>query len=201
MKKIILLSLCYLTISLCTVTYGQEPNKTNHEFSVRWGTNLDLDHDDPYFLGMGTPLDKYNSGKYYYGNKIHTKAITLSYANEMTRWITLTVNTTYSGTYQLEHEIESKKISDKYRKHKISVYPMVRFTYHNRPMVRLYSAIGFGLGVTKEGWSNDSRDEYKTAIDGQLTLFGVSVGKKLFVSWEIGVGNMGFLNMGGGYRF
>ena len=208
MRKIILLSLCFITISLCTTTYGVEPYKNKQEFTIRWGFVDDEDWYDwsnsridaiPY--NYYTPLDKYNNGKYYYDEKIYTQAITLSYTNEIKRWLALSINATYSGAFQNERETESGKITDKYRRHRIAVFPMVRFTYLNRPVVRLYSAVGFGFGMTKDGWSSNPYRESKTDIDGQLTFFGVSVGKKLFASWEVGIGSMGYFTMGGGYRF
>ena len=148
-----------------------------------------------------TPLNRYNNGKYYYDKEIQTQAITLSYTREIKQWLALGINASYSGAFQNERESESGKITDKYRRHRIAVFPMVRFTYLNRPIVRLYSAAGLGFGMEKEGWSNNKRYEYNTRLDGQITFFGVSVGKKLFASWEIGAGSMGYLTMGGGYRF
>jgi len=203
MRKIILLSVCFIIISLCTVTYGGEPNKNKHEFSIRWGAIYDLYENHDYSYYWSSPLERYNSGKYHFGDKTSTEAITLSYAREMKRWLTLSLNASYFGVFQREMENGSNKIADRYKKHKISVYPMVRFTYLNRPMIRLYSSVGIGLGLTKEGWSNNSRhyNDNDAYIEGQLTFFGISVGKKLFVSAEIGLGAMGYLTMGGGYRF
>ena len=183
------------------MTYGGEPYKTKHEFSIRWGTNYDFYESHDYYYYWWSPLDRYNSGKHHLGNKICTESITLSYAREMKRWLTLSINSSYYGVFQDERENSSDKITNKYRKHRISVYPMVRFTYLNRPMIRLYSSVGLGLGLTTEGWSNDSSYDNETHLDGQLTFFGISVGKKLFVSSEIGLGAMGYLNMGVGYRF
>ena len=192
-----------MTISLCTMTYGSEPYKNKHEFSIRWGANYDFyeNHNDFYY--WSAPLENYNSGKYHRGNETYTEAITLSYSREMKRWITLSINASYYGLFQSERDNVSNKKTDTYRKHKISVYPMVRFTYLNRPVIRLYSSVGLGLGVTKEGWSDNRRyyNDNDTYLDGQLTFFGISIGKKLFVLGETGIGAMGFLTVGGGYRF
>ena len=219
-----------MVYSLCSTVYGREPYKTKQEFSINWGWTDDGDWNNwsnnhnsyysygGYYGGYGgyggygsyygsiydspyTPLNIYNNGKYYYDKEIHTQAITLSYTRESKRWLALSINASYSGAFQNERESASGKITDKYRRHRIAVYPMARFTYLNRPIVRLYSAAGFGFGMEIENWSNSNRHEYNTRLDGQLTLFGVSVGKKLFASWEIGAGSKGFLTMGAGYRF
>ena len=208
MRKILLLLSCYVAISLFTAAYGREPYKNKQEFTIRWGWVDDEDwygwsdyRIDGLLYPFTTPLDRYNNGKYYRDEKVYTQALTLSYTNEIKRWLALSINATYSGAYQNEREAGTGKITDKYRRHRISVYPMVRFTYFNRPVIRLYSAAGFGFGMIKDGWSNNNLYETKTDIDGQVTFFGVSVGKKLFASWELGFGSMGYLTMGGGYRF
>jgi hypothetical protein len=154
-----------------------------------------------YDVLPNTPLDRYNYGNHYYDKEIQTQAITLSYTREIKRWLALSINASYSGAFRNEHESATGKISDKYSRHRIAVFPMVRFTYLNRPFVRLYSGVGFGLGLKREGWSNRDNYEYKSRLDGQATFFGVSVGKKIFASWEIGAGAMGYLTVSGGYRF
>lgn len=114
----------------------------------------------------------------------------------------MSINLSYSGVSQKERSSENDQVVNTYRKHRFAVFPSVKFTYFNRPMVRLYSAAGFGFGLKKEKWSSSPKDYTNdTHVSGQLTFFGVSVGKKLFASWEVGVGSMGILTMGGGYRF
>jgi hypothetical protein len=210
MRKFILFSLSCIVYSICTTAYAREPYKTKQEFSIRWGY-LDSEDDFDFFdwnndyiyssAKAYTPLNRYNNGKYYYDDKFYTQAITISYTNEINRWLALSINASYSGVFQNERESDGDKIIDKYRKHRIAIFPMARFTYFNRPMIRLYSAAGFGFGMIKEGWSNNGRDKTDNSIDGQLTFFGVSVGKKFFASWELGYGAMGYLIMAGGYRF
>ena len=222
MRKILLLVVCCMMYSLCSTVYGSEPYKTKQEFSINWGWVDDDDYNwskpnvyysyygggyGGYYGGYGylydvppyTPLNRYNDGKYYYDKEIQTQAISLTYTREIKRWLALSINASYSGAYRNERESESGKITNKYRRHRIAVFPMVRFTYLNRPVVRLYSGVGIGLGLKKEGWSNNH--EYKSRFDGQITFFGVSVGRKLFTSWELGTGAMGYLTVGGGYRF
>lgn len=187
--------------------YAGEPYKLKNEFSISWGFPGEDDWNDwewdSYRWGQdtSTPLGRYNEGKYYYGMKEYTHAITVSYTNEMKKWLALSINATYSGVSRNEMETETDRIVDKYRKHRLEVFPMVRFTYLNRPVIRLYSALGFGFGMKSEKKPGDSYYANETYLGGHATFIGVSVGKKLFASWELGAGSKGVLNMSVGYRF
>ncbi|MDR2679309.1 MAG: hypothetical protein LBC47_00710 [Tannerella sp.] len=209
MKKIVLFISCYIITSLCITAEGRtrerEPYKLKREITVRWGAVNDILYSNTNWFDYyyWTPLERYNGGKYYYDDKIYTQAISLSYTQELKRWLALSVNAVYSGISQNKRSTETNQISDKYRKYHFSIYPAVRFTYFNRPVIRLYSAVGLGLGITDEKWSNDYQSyNRETNLGGQITFFGVSVGKNLFALWETGVGDTGyFLIIGGGYRF
>ena len=210
MNKITLIISCCIATSLYSTAYGRnrEPYKPKHEITVRWGIVDEFFNDgfwddwnwSPYYTN--TPLERYNNGKYYWGDEVYTQAISLSYTHEIKRWLALSINATYSGAFQDEKRREDDRVVSEYAKHRLGLFPMVKFTYFNRPMIRLYSAVGFGVGFKTENWSNTSRSRMnETHVSGQATFFGVSVGKRLFASWEVGTGSMGYLIMGGGYRF
>lgn len=69
----------------------------------------------------------------------------------------------------------------------ISIMPVLRFTYYEKNLVRLYSALGYGLNI-----NTGTEVDYKgreTACAGvlNLTLLGVSVGNdRVFGSIELG---------------
>lgn len=207
MRKILFLTACFLFIPYGAQINAGEPYKLKNEFTVRWGLVddddwIESDWDWDWDYGWNSPLDRYNSGKYYRDDKECTQAISLSYTHEIKKWLALSIVGVYSGIRQNERERQTHEIVGRYRKHRIAVFPMVRFTYLNRPVVRLYSALGFGFGMTKERWSYEHhKKENDTYLQGQATFFGVSVGKKWFCSTEIGVGAMGILTIGTGYRF
>jgi hypothetical protein len=210
MKRITLIIICFIAASLYTTVYGRnrEPYKPKHEITVRWGV-VDEFFNDDFWSDWGwnqyytrTPLERYNNGKYYWDDKKYTQAISLSYTHEIKRWLSLSINATYSGISQNERRREDNRIVSEYKKHRLGIFPMVKFTYFNRPVVRLYSAVGLGVGLKTENWSNTSKNKInETHISGQATFFGVSVGKRLFASWEVGAGAMGYFVMCGGYRF
>jgi hypothetical protein len=193
---------CLILLSAITIqARPQEPYKPKHEITVRCGL-----YDDEIFDDWGwddeSPFERYNRGEYHLDDKIYTSVISFSYTHEIKRWLAMSVNFSYSGVSQNERSTENDHIVNKYSKHRFSLFPSAKFTYLNRPMIRLYSAAGFGLGLKREKWySNSNHFTNETHISGQLTFFGVSVGKKLFASCEMGYGSMGILTMGGGYRF
>ena len=205
MKKLILLTVCCLFTSLYAVkVYAGEPYELKKEFTVRLGVvdGFDNDYWDWDWYYYDTPLERYEKGRYYYDDKIFTEAITLSYSHELKRWLALGINVTYSGVFQKQRRRSDDQVVNEYKRHRLALYPMVKFTYFNRPIIRLYSAAGFGFGVEDERWTSDrSSHERETLLVGQLTLFGVSVGKKLFASWEVGAGSAGYITMCAGYRF
>ena len=83
--------------------------------------------------------------------------------------------------------------------------PTVRFTYLNRPIVRLYSSIGVGVGFCRERTRNVEgyieNNQHETFCPAQITLLGVSVGRRLFGFAELSTGSLGVCTAGIGYRF
>ena len=205
MKKLILLIACCILTSLYVdEACAAEPYKLKSEFTIRVGVvdGFDSGYWDWGWYHVDTPLERYEKGRYYYDNKIFTEAISLSYSHELKKWLSLGVNVSYSGVFQKERRTSDDQIVNRYKKHRIGLFPLVKFTYFNRPIIRLYSAAGFGIGVKDVRWTNSrSSHERETRLSGQLTFFGVSVGKKLFASWEVGAGSAGYITMCAGYRF
>ncbi len=81
----------------------------------------------------------------------------------------------------------------------ISVMPSVRFTYLNRPWVRLYSGVDLGLGIFGTEGKDSSSDDFLFAFN--VTAFGVNVGKKFFGQFELNAGFDSFVKVGIGARF
>jgi hypothetical protein len=206
MRRILSFVACCLILCCAPATLHaqtREPYKLKHEVTVRWGL---YDDPDDYYRSWGwsdeSPLERYNRGKYYLDDRLNTQAISVSYGHEIKKWLALSIHLSYAGAMQNERLASDDRIVNKHRLHRFAVFPTVKFTYLNRPFVRLYSAVGFGFGWKRAKW--DTHSTYyinETRVSGQLTCFGVSVGKDLFASWEIGYGSLGFVTLGGGYRF
>lgn len=89
----------------------------------------------------------------------------------------------------------------------VNIMPSVKFTYLNRPMVRLYSGIDVGLGILANGLSPDEQEEATSEKSNScffsfnITPIGVSVGKKFYGLFETNIGSDAFLKVGIGCRF
>lgn len=88
----------------------------------------------------------------------------------------------------------------------ISFMPSVRFTYLNRPWVRLYSGADIGFCYlwndqnSKESEATDSKDN-NFLFAFNVTAFGVNVGKKFFGMLELNFGYDSYIKAGIGARF
>lgn len=181
--------------------------KPKNELSISWGlieNPFEMYHNDtPDWPGGrfegSTPWERYDRNRYSYGDRIYTQAFSLGYTQELSQWLSLGVQAAYSGIYQSQR-LEGMT-TDRLYTHRFALYPAVRFTYLNRPIIRLYSGAGLGVGMKWKHEFFDRDVEYSVFPTGQVTFFGLSVGRRLFANWEIGYGVKGYLTLGMGYRW
>ncbi len=94
----------------------------------------------------------------------------------------------------------------------LNITPSVKFTYLNRPWVRLYSGIDAGLGISisgnKNSSSSETEDDSSTKSSGNpcyfafnITPIGISVGKGFFGMVETNIGSDAFIKVGIGARW
>jgi len=89
--------------------------------------------------------------------------------------------------------------------------PVFKIDYFKRPMVRMYGAFGAGIGKyfgfngMKGSYNYESGTEqydYTLKFEGQITPFGIEVGRKLYGFLEIGGGSICIGGrIGVGYKF
>lgn len=100
-------------------------------------------------------------------------------------------------------------IQDKYTMALISVMPSVRFTYLNRPWVRLYSGVDLGACYLLNTSNFDSQKESQESDNKSsnfvfafnVTPIGINVGKKFYGMVETNIGYEAFIKAGIGVRF
>ena len=125
-------------------------------------------------------------------------ALNAGYSYRVAKWFWVGGNVSYCGFYKPVYD-RPTGLRDHYEyTHIFSVIPQVRFSWVNTPIVTCYSEIGIGFSVV-----NFNRNTESTFVQfaGQLTFVGVQVGYKWYGSAEFGVGPMGILRLGFGYRF
>lgn len=152
----------------------------------------------------------------YYGPVTTSGTITADISFRVSNWFAVGAdlgyahygNTLYSG---ITSQPKKKRSGSA-----LYAIPTIRFIYLDKRGVRLYSALGLGVGkylgfdnlvysysITYEGGvTRTYTDDRTLKLEGQATLFGVEWGKSFFAFGEVGAGTM-FTGLRGGvgYRF
>ena len=170
----------------------RQPFTPQHEVRLSWGAS-------PFNLvfDMSYPRQTYVSKTRFSG------AVTASYGYQLKRWLSLHANLTYSGLYRRRNMKSDKTYVGTDREHVLTFMPMVRFTWLNRPAIRLYSSVGAGaamyLGRTFVSTESERYRGYTVAM--QITPLGIAFGRSFFGYVEGGFGAHGWIVAGFGYRF
>lgn len=190
----LLLSLTATPVSAQCCDAGKVPVQQfspQHEFRLSAGWQpLTYDYWTDYDRNFN-PLTRHGA--------VYTSGVwSLSYGYRFNKWFDLGVLFSYYGQYSaIYSNVDNRKLHPD-TKHNISILPVARFTWLNRPLVRMYSSVALGALIEVEEWSHRSTEAY---VGGQLVLIGVSVGKSLFGFAELGAGTQGIATIGIGYRF
>ncbi len=138
--------------------------------------------------------------RYYRGPVRTSGAISLGYAYRVRRWLDVGVTFSYAGFYCNVRNTARGDVAWREREHYLTVMPVVRVGWLNRPAVRLYSSFQLGYQRSFETYYPGERwDENYCGV--QLTLLGISVGRRFFGYAELGIGMRGVCICGVGYRF
>ena len=94
----------------------------------------------PYWIG-----NTINGTRSYNGPTYASGCYTLSYDFRFKKWFDLGVALSYYGEFGSKYSnVDNSKIGNNSSQY-ISVMPVVRFTWLNRPWVRMYSSLGVGM--------------------------------------------------------
>ena len=206
------------------VAASAQPDKdrTSFDFSLKRGTNdkhevrltvgsAPLFEDDffvyDYFEPNVTehPEMIHPNDLYYRGALKTSGGYALSYMYSPCRWFSVGMYAGYVSQWQKTHLHSTQATVSTTTERHLMFVPTVRFTYLNRPLVRLYSSIGVGVGFCHERTRNvDGRLEFSENsrfCPAEVTFLGVSVGRRLFGFAELNIGSMGCCSAGIGYKF
>lgn len=125
----------------------------------------------------------------------------LNYGYRVTERFQLAVNASYALALGTVSEILTGERAGTHLADYRMLLPVFRFTWVQRPYLRVYSSFGLGLSVYREELT---RTEWKylglnTAV--QLVPLGIAAGRKWFGFAELGYGSLGVVQAGVGYRF
>ncbi|MBO4488677.1 MAG: hypothetical protein J5741_03340 [Bacteroidales bacterium] len=206
MKKILLLLVCALGVSMMQPVQAQKPHSDLlNEIGVGAGPSSlcggFLVGTVNFFNALGSSLSHQAYDIKYYG------VYDLHYYRQVTHWCQVGVKVTAEGsrvTRFTDTLRTSVKSIDDYVV--FTLMPSVRFTYLNRPWVRLYSGADLGLGYfysnsqanSKDGDEGNSSNFFPAF---NVTAFGVSVGKGFYGLFELNAGFESLIKVGIGARF
>ncbi|MCQ2276430.1 MAG: hypothetical protein MJZ87_05765 [Bacteroidales bacterium] len=156
-----------------------------------------------FWEALGSGISKKASKMDMYGH------YGLHYYYQVKPWCQIGVKATVESM-KMTHFTDTTRlvIKDQYVMSFITLMPSVRFTYLNRPWVRLYSGIDVGCS-----YLFDSRDRASSKEDNEesgnnkflfacnISPIGLEVGKKFYGLLETNIGYDSFVKIGIGARF
>ena len=162
------------------------PVNQHNELRIGWGDMMFetlVWHDRDLLPGM--------NGDLYQKNYRYTQHWFAEYLYRLNFWFGVGGMLDCGGVYwdMIERDAAGNELGKQYTAWfaNIAIMPVVRFTYYEKNLVRLYSALGYGLNINT-GTEVDYKGR-KTACSGvlNLTLLGVSVGnERVFGGVELG---------------
>lgn len=159
-----------------------------------WGTHYEA----LYYEGLSI------RDNYRLGNQITAGAYSLSYHYSPLRWLAVGAYVTFANVHQRSYNRLTGEAGPRYADNHLLFTPTLRFQYLNRPLVRLYSQIGAGIGRMRSKSTSLTGDRYtytERYVTIHTTILGISVGRRLYGFAEFGASSIGCMNAGIGYRF
>lgn len=142
---------------------------------------------------------------YRYADQHIVGTFTGGYLFRLQKWLWLGGEVGFSASYRNRYDVNTLLRNGRSSTLYISVLPMVRFSYLNRPHVHLYSGLSLGNMIilySEHGTGESSDPEIYPFVSGHMTFFGVSFGgRNLRGTIETGWGIKGLLTVGLSYQF
>lgn len=181
-----------------------------YEFNIGWGgfpvldaTNFSnynfLSAPDEPFFSPGSLGDIYSS---YTGPTYSTGILSAEFNIQFKKWFALGLQANFDGLWSTAYSSDTGGRLGSCSGVAFSFLPYARFTYLNRPVVKLYSAVGLGIGAGYRKYDFSGFSEVLINPAFQMTPIGIMVGKRVYGLFELGVGTVYIgCKAGIGYRF
>lgn len=209
MKRITILFLCFtlfFTTRLSAQNQPHEHSPLHHEIGLDAGPASAIGGliygTAGVFQALGSALSKTSTKMDWYGQYgIHYYYQAKWWCQVGVKFTAESARTTYyADTLQLI-------VRDRSTMSLFTLMPSVRFTYLNRPWVRLYSGADIGCLYF---WNSDNKNDPSSdegnkdsnfAFAFNVTPIGVNVGKQFYGMFELNFGFDSFVKLGIGCRF
>lgn len=152
-----------------------------------------------FFDALGSSLSHKTADMKLYGHYgIH-------YYYQVKPWCQVGFRTTFEGAGYTHYTDSTRTaVSDKYSMGFVTLMPSVRFTYLNRPWVRLYSGADLGVSYlwdSRGSSQSEKSSQQPVSVAFNITPIGVSVGKNVYGLFETNFGYASYVVVGIGCRF
>lgn len=174
-------------------------NEKQHTFRLGIGAGPVLN--DLTFGLINTP--NYPISPYYSGGVFMSGHIAAQYSYRPLKWLEVGGIVSYVNlSERLFDRITDANVGYS-RQNTISVMANVRFSYLTSPTVRLYSGVGIGVScnIAQSKYNEQTSSRVVATLAGQLTIIGITVGRRIYGFAELSIGTCGVVNAGIGYRF
>ncbi len=206
MKKILLIA-CSLFLCLASQpVQAQKPHSDLHNeigvgagpFSFFGGFIIGT---ADFFGALGNSLSHRAYSSNYYG------LYDVHYYYQINHWCQVGVKFTVEGSRTTIYtDTLRTAVSSINRDLIFTLMPSVRFTYFNRPWVRLYAGADLGVGYLFSHTQDYAKDDPERKGSNffpafNVTVFGVNVGKRFYGLFELNAGFDSFVKFGIGARW
>lgn len=188
----------------------------SERWSVRLGAGMYSESNTQFFMfgsrgeKLGGGLSAYYGG--YPGNTYSSGCYSVGAEYHIARWFAVSADISIEALWRDVLENGTGRKTGTSKGVALAFVPQAKFIYLHRPLVRIYSGIGFGAVQCFGFETMEHRyvDENGSHVDpgqtlrftGQFTLIGVEVGRKLFGFLECGSGSIFTgIRAGAGYKF
>jgi len=178
------------------IGFGIKPFETDEVFESLRNWN---DIDDVY----SNEIIDFDARDYSRGARYTTNSVFLEYIYQTNKWFGVGATVNYVAYFNRYYDNQTKSSVGMNLIQHVSIYPTVRFTWVNIPGFRMYSSLGLGhrLVYERDRIPTGFSTSWHSGIAGQMTLLGLTVGRKVYIFTDLcTVGSQGLLNVGIGYR-
>lgn len=126
----------------------------------------------------------------YTGPSYSTGVISADFNIQFKKWFALGLQANFDGIWSSLHSSDTGERLGNCSGVAFSFLPYARFTYLNRPVVKLYSAVGLGIGAGYRKLDNNGWEETLVYPAFQVTPIGIMVGRRVYGLFELGAGTV-----------
>ncbi len=132
---------------------------------------------------------------------LYTPTFSCGFLYEVSDVISVGANIFYSTEINKTIRTYDLQTLTHHRQSFMGFVPILRFSWLNKKMFSLYSAVSLGTGLSTYREKKFMRAHLNLHPLGELTFFGVKFGNRIYGFSDISLSRMSYLKFGVGYKF